>query len=102
MKVLKNILGIFFHLRLAYITSRATSCEKLFKPYANCWMWSKEATKCDWGGAELISHHPGAQMIRCQSDPGKIIQNFIMHDSILLKRLTESHLYKQLVISLID
>ena len=36
-----------------------------FQPHANCWLWSENATQCDWGGGELIEFHPGAQMIRC-------------------------------------
>mgnify|MGYP000667439940 CR=1 FL=1 len=31
----------------------------------NCWLWSEAATPCAWGGAETITGHPGATMIRC-------------------------------------
>ncbi|XP_066931932.1 uncharacterized protein [Clytia hemisphaerica] len=31
-----------------------------------CFLFSENAERCDWGGAELISYHPGAQMIRCK------------------------------------
>ena len=37
----------------------------------HCWLWSKNATKCDWGGAEGQSGHPGATMIRC-NQPGEL------------------------------